>query len=107
MSKNKATHYAVFILAKVHGPGLVDMLRYDSCCPANEGESYRLEQAFHQEANSWVIFKRFVPIGGFPEPNAARWRSFSTPCVEQAFKSYEEADYKRRALRAAEEKKAS
>jgi hypothetical protein len=92
MAKTKATHHVVFILAQIHGPGAIDMLRYDTCCPASEHESGLMERAFGGAGATWVILKRFVALGAPKEPNAARWNSFNVPCVEQAFESYQAAE---------------
>ena len=86
MAKTKATHHVVFILAQIHGPGAIDMLRYDTCCPASESESGLMERAFGGAGATWVILKRFVALGAPKEPNDARWNSL------QAFESYQAAE---------------
>lgn len=92
MAKTKATHHVVFIAANIHGPGLVDCLRYDNCCPASEAESYKLERALHQQGAHWIIFRRFVAVGAPSEPVVARWKSFGIECLPTAFSTYYEAE---------------
>ena len=92
MAKVKATHHVVFILAQIHGPGAIDMFRYDCCCPANESESGLMNRALGGAGATWVVLKRFVTLGAPKEPNATRWNSFNVPCVEQAFESYQAAE---------------
>jgi hypothetical protein len=92
MAKTKATHHVVFILVQIHGPGAIDMLRYDCAAPASEHESGLMERAFGGAGGTWVIFKRFVTLGAPTEPNVERWKSFNIPCIDQAFESYSDAE---------------
>ena len=91
MRAKKATHFAVYIAAQIHGLGFEDMLRYDNCCPASEVESCRLEHAAHGNGAEWVVFRRFVPAGAKPEPTVARWRSFGITCLPKVFDEYHAA----------------
>lgn len=87
----KQKYYVVFIAAQICGRGFEDMCRYDNCCPASEHESAKLEHALHSGA-TWVIFKRFVPIGGTAAPTVERWKSFGIVCLPEAFEEYYDAE---------------
>lgn len=89
--KIKATHGVVFIVAHVKNGGVVDMMRYDSCVPANEVESGKLESAIHTYKPEWVVFRRFVLPGGTTTPTSARWASFGTTCPPRTFNDMYEA----------------
>ena len=49
------------VLAKITGKGdfPTDMLRYDSCYPATEQDSYIIEQSF-RKFSSWEVYVRKV-----------------------------------------------
>lgn len=95
MPTPKATHRLVFIVAQIHGPGLIDMLRYDKCFPASERESAKLERAIGgagRNQTEWVVFSRAVPMGVPAEPCVDRWRSFNITCLPKAYVSLDEAE---------------
>jgi hypothetical protein len=67
---------------RVHSlQGLVDMLRYDSACPADEGESNKV-LALADGREQVIELRRFYPVGGEPLAGAPRWRSFNAEIVE-------------------------
>jgi len=98
MPRTKLTHAVFFIVAQIRGLGFLDMTRYDTCCPATEEESARIERACSGDGARWVIFRRFVPAGVTPAPCLGRWASFNIKVLPQAFQSYGEADLARKAL---------
>lgn len=75
----------------------MDCLRYDNCCPASEVESRKLEHVLHQQPAEWIIFKKFFPVGAPKEPCHERWKSFGIFCLPQAFDSYVDAEFARKA----------
>lgn len=89
--KIKATHRVVFVIAKVKNGSVLDMLRYDSCVPANETETGKLEFAASTLTPTWVIFRRFVLSGGVTTPTSARWASFGANCPPRTFNDIYEA----------------
>jgi hypothetical protein len=69
----------------------VDMLRYDSCFPFSETESYKIIKCM--EGNNRgpvrVIVHRYRSSGMSKEPNAQRWQSFGWKIVEGSFSESE------------------
>jgi hypothetical protein len=61
--------------------GLIDMLRYDSACPADESESHKVI-ALADGTPQIIELRRFYPVGGEPLAGAPRWRSFNASIVE-------------------------
>lgn len=92
MPRIKATHHMVFIAAKVHGPEIMDMLRYDSCSPGNEEHAHKLVRAISGEGAEWVVFKRFVAVGAPVNPNVGRWKSFNSMCIPSVFETVQDAE---------------
>lgn len=105
MSKLRAkpTHHVVIIRARGGGVvGAIDMMRYDSCSPATEQDSAKLERRLHtreethldgvKQPDPWVYFRRFVQDGAPKPPNVERWRSFGWECWPQPFDSIGEAE---------------
>jgi hypothetical protein len=99
MGHKKATHYVVYVLARVHSAACVDMLRYDSCCPASERESGELEHALRTGEATWVIMRRFVQPGAPEDPTVERWRSFNAGCHPKALQTYHAAAALREAMK--------
>jgi len=90
-AKSAASHEMVFI-AVFGTPGSeppVDMLRYDSCVPADEGQAMKLQR---QGVEGWIIFKRFVAVGATLKPSVDRWHSFGFECLSTVFKSFADAE---------------
>lgn len=92
MPRIKATHHMVFIAAKVHGPEVADMMRYDNCAPANEEHAHKLVRAISGNGAEWVVFKRFVLLGAPIPPNVGRWKSFNIPCIPSVFETVNDAE---------------
>lgn len=92
MARIKATHHMVFIAAKVHGPEVADMMRYDSCAPANEEQAHKLVKAISGDGAVWVVFKRFVMVGAPTHPTVMRWKSFNIICIPSVFETVSEAE---------------
>lgn len=55
---------------------LIDMMRYDRCCPAEEGESRKIQALGDHTATAEDRLIRLVRYGSTPNPDFARWRSF-------------------------------
>lgn len=91
--KLKHSYAVVYILVQVRGSSFIDMLRYDSCCPASEIESRRLSQCFEDHEPRWIIFKMFCL--GKPIPTIGRWDSFGCKCHEQVFYGIHQANVAR------------
>lgn len=92
MARIKATHHMVFIAARVHGPEVADMMRYDSCAPANEEHAHKLAKAISGDGAQWVVFKRFVMVGAPALPTVGRWKSFNILCIPSVFETVSAAE---------------
>ena len=89
--KRKYISRRIVVEARSARPFPIDMLRYDSCVPANEEDAHRIERMLLRYANGsdWVIEQvallRFAPIdadadadastGALGQNSIARWRS--------------------------------
>ena len=100
MARIKATHHVVFILVHGLGPEIADMLRYDSCAPADEPEAHKLRRAIAGDGPAeWIILKRYVPVGAPTEPTVGRWPGFGYVAYPTAFNDFYEADGARDGLK--------
>ncbi len=55
---------------------LIDMMRYDRCCPAEEGESRKIQALGDHTATAADRLIRLIRLGSTPDPDFARWKSF-------------------------------
>lgn len=56
---------------------LIEMCRYDSCYPASEAESYKVERLINHKAKPVDHIVRLVRVArGDGPPTLGRWRSF-------------------------------
>jgi hypothetical protein len=60
----------------------VDMLRYDICWPATEGDSHQV--ATPEGVSEASRTSRVVTLKGLKAPTLARWRSFGWMVVEES-----------------------
>ena len=69
----------IYAVVKGHGRFPVDMLRYDSCSPASEHDSYAIVNTFEKYDDYEITVKKLCPRGCLPKDNkftVARWESF-------------------------------
>ena len=72
------------VYAKITGRGEfpMDMLRYDSCSPATESDSYLIARTFH-DFDKWEIFVKCRPLEKKRSPwTVGRWESFGCKIEE-------------------------
>jgi hypothetical protein len=67
MARRKTTHSVSVLLVVGSGEFPIDMLRYDSCCPNEEGDSHRMGWS---EQKRIVALRRFAPEDCAP---SERW----------------------------------
>lgn len=71
----------------VHVPdarALIDMLRYDRCCPATERESAKIERLMDRRAEPADRIIRLLRFGPSGEPaTEGRWRSFACRVLDE------------------------
>lgn len=91
----RATHHLVYIVifgSDTDAHSVFDMLRYDSCCPADEGQSHKLASMTSGGKPQWVILKRFRETGANAGPSVERWKSFGWTVLPKHFSSVREAE---------------
>ena len=98
MSKLKASHFVIYVLARIHGPGFIDMFRYMNCVPATEAEAHAIEKSLGDGQSRWIVLKRFVMAGGPPLGNWERWASFNIPVADRYFEDLNGAETHRKSL---------
>jgi hypothetical protein len=73
MATMKKTHVAQAVLVVGGGTFPIDMLRYDSCIPFSEQDSFAIDR----EGRRAVALRRFSQDGGAVPSNVqARWQSY-------------------------------
>ncbi len=74
MPKRRRIGWSEFIFVKGRGAFPIDMLRYDSCVPATESDSYRIAGPEDEERRIRLrTFSENVRDNG---PTLGRWQSF-------------------------------
>ncbi len=78
MAQVKNTHSVQYLLVKGRGRFPTDMLRYDSCCPATESDSYEVDRerdVIFSSTVRTILLRRFT-LEPNREPTVGRWNSF-------------------------------
>lgn len=90
--RRKETKYISVLTVRIGTiSSLIDMMRYDRCCPATEEDSGKLERlvGFRGEPNDHIVtLLRFATRN---DPPSDRWRSFN--CVVLDERSPEEPPF--------------
>jgi hypothetical protein len=80
----KDTRYVSVLTVHVSSAeALIDMMRYDSCFPASEADSHKIERLMRHDADAddhIVRLKRVDCTDG--EPTIGRWRSFNCTVLD-------------------------
>lgn len=76
------------VYAKITGSGNfpIDMLRYDSCCPATEEDSYAIGNTLNNYEKNWVVFVKKILLERRRKNSSVftegRWQSFGCQIEE-------------------------
>lgn len=86
MKKNKkqTCYISILTVYASSADAMLDMLRYDSCSPATEQESSKIERLMNhrgEPADHVVQLRRFSVNGG--EATDGRWRSFGCRVLDE------------------------
>lgn len=71
---SKYVSYMVVQVGELYS--LIDMMRYDRCCPAEESESRKIQALGDHTATASDRLIRLIRYGATPDPAFARWKSF-------------------------------
>ncbi len=70
-----------------HGDFPVDMLRYDSCWPADGDSAFKLVLPLYEQTNdgqrNWLRKTRVLRLRSYSNPTDARWSSFGWMVVNE------------------------
>lgn len=77
--------HASILTVHVHGVrGLLDMLRYDTCCPADEAQSVKIERLMSgrepAQLDHVILLRRYSSSGS---PASPRWQSFGCTVLDE------------------------
>lgn len=73
----KESRYVSLVAVAINGPGVIDMLRYDTCVPATEEDAHKIARVVAYEGepgDRLVVLRRFA--ANADGPTEGRWRSF-------------------------------
>ena len=84
MGMTKETRYISKLTVRVSGiGGVIDMMRYDSCYPATEEDSRKLERIANHTDSGEDRFVDFIRAGRNKlGPTVRRWASFNCKVLE-------------------------